>query len=47
MEDNTLYIKTDDGKEIKWRIIYNCFESLFDEYEELADTVEAIVVSNS
>lgn len=32
---------------IKWRIIYNCFESLFDEYEELADTVEAIVVSNS
>lgn len=27
--------------------IYNCFENLFDEYEELADCVEAVVVSNS
>lgn len=27
--------------------LYNCFESLFDEYEELADCVEAVVVTNS
>ena len=37
----------DPVKIIKMRIIYNCFESLFDEYEELADCVEAVVVTNS
>lgn len=43
-----LYKNEKDAIEvIKWTTIYNCFESLFDYYENVADCISDIIVKNS
>ena len=32
---------------MKWTKIYNEFESLFDAYENTADTIDDIIINNS
>lgn len=32
---------------MKWTKIYNGFESLFDAYENAADTIDDIIINNS